>query len=210
MHSHRKCGVHVLLASGLTLGVASLVHAQAGTGQPVTRAQGADVPAQLAFEVATVKPIDPNALRTIGLKIYPGSRVVIPSASLKGLVTTAFGLSYWQVSTCEAWMENEEYDVVGKPPENLRLRIKTLQHTLFGIEDATLRSMLQALLIDRFQLRFHRERRSAMCTCSNEALSRLRSSQRKTPSYSRTRPRMRACLGASDAPGEGGFWPTPP
>jgi len=35
--------------------------------------------------------------------------------------------------------------------------IKDLRHTLFGIEDEHLREMLQALLIDRFQLKFHRE-----------------------------------------------------
>ena len=35
--------------------------------------------------------------------------------------------------------------------------IKTLLYTWFGIEDEHLRQMLQALLIDRFQLKFHRE-----------------------------------------------------
>jgi uncharacterized protein (TIGR03435 family) len=83
--------------------------------------------------------------------------VVIAAFPLKGLVATAFGLAYWQVSSGEEWTEKAEYTIEAAPPEAMRSRIQDLRYTLFGIEDARLREMLQALLIDRFQLKFHRE-----------------------------------------------------
>lgn len=109
------------------------------------------------FEVASLKPIDPSVPHMVGVKIYPGGRVVISAIPLKTLTAIAFRLSYWQISGGDAWTEKDEYNVEAKPPENLRSSIKDLRYTLYGIEDEHLREMLQALLIDRFQLRFHRE-----------------------------------------------------
>lgn len=110
------------------------------------------------FEVASVKPIDPKAsMHMTGLQIYPGGRVVIPTASLKGLIATAFGVSYWQISGGEAWMEKDQYDLEAKPAANLQPAITNLRHGLFDIGDERLRGMLQALLADRFHLQFHLE-----------------------------------------------------
>ena len=109
------------------------------------------------FEVASVKPVDPNVPHMVGVKVYPGGRVVISTMSLKALTATAFRLPYGQISGGDAWAEKDEYDVEAKPPGDLRSGIKDLRYTLFGIEDEHLREMLQALLIDRFQLKFHRE-----------------------------------------------------
>ena len=66
-------------------------------------------------------------------------------------------MSYWQISGGDAWIEKEQYDVEAKPTEKVRSNIKDLRHTLFGIEDQSLRAMMQAVLIDRFQLKFHQE-----------------------------------------------------
>jgi uncharacterized protein (TIGR03435 family) len=109
------------------------------------------------FEVATIRLADPNGMHTIGVQIYPGGRVVIPTSSLKGLIITAFHLSYSQIAGGEDWIDKDLYAVEAKPPENLQPSITNLRHTWFDIEDVRLREMLQALLIDRFQLRFHRE-----------------------------------------------------
>jgi uncharacterized protein (TIGR03435 family) len=107
----------------------------------------------LQFEVATIKPTDHTISHTTGIQIYPGGRLVIPVAMLKGLIATAFNLSYWQISGGDSWITKDEYDIEAKPSEN----ITNLRHSLFGIEDPRLREMLQAFLIDRFQLTFHRE-----------------------------------------------------
>lgn len=112
------------------------------------------------FEVASVKLNDPSVQRPMGAHIYPGGRLQIVQANLKSLVATAFGLSYWQISGGEAWTEKENYDIEAKPPENLRSSIKSLRYSWYEIRDVQLRSMLQALLIDRFQLQFHRETRT--------------------------------------------------
>ncbi|MGD0497354.1 MAG: M56 family metallopeptidase [Bryobacteraceae bacterium] len=141
--------VAVAMAWPIAIGV---VNAQAGRPQAQT-----GTPAPAAFEVASIKPVDPNVPHKVGLTIYPGGRVVIPTTTLKSLTATAFGLSYWQVSGGDAWTEKNEYDVEAKPPENLRSSIKDLRYTWFGIEDEHLRQMLQVLLIDRFELKFHRE-----------------------------------------------------
>jgi uncharacterized protein (TIGR03435 family) len=109
------------------------------------------------FEVASVKPVEPNVPHLVGAKVYPGGRVVITTMPLKALTAIAFRLSMWQISGGDAWISKDEYDVEAKPSASLRPGIKDLRYTNFGIEDERLREMLQALLIGRFQLKFHRE-----------------------------------------------------
>ena len=131
-------------------GLSALIFAVVLTAQPNTTAP--------RFEVASIKPIDPNAaMHRSGLSIYPGGRVEIPTTTLKGMIVTAFGVSYWQLSGGEPWMEKDQYDVEAKPSANLQPAITNLRHGLFDIDDERLRQMLQALLIERFHLKFHRE-----------------------------------------------------
>jgi uncharacterized protein (TIGR03435 family) len=120
-------------------------------------AQDKPAPASHEFEVASVKPVDPKAPGPMGARVYPGGRVIISGFPLKGLAATAFHLSSWQISGGDEWTAKDEYVVEAKPPEHLQPAITDLKHTLFGIEDERLREMLQALLIDRFQLQFHCE-----------------------------------------------------
>jgi uncharacterized protein (TIGR03435 family) len=114
-------------------------------------------PPKLEFEVASIKPVNPNVGHETGVKIYPGGRIIIPTASLKDLIIVAFHLSYWQISGADGWMEKDEYDVQAKPAENLPRRITNRQHSWYSVADPRLREMLQTLLIDRFQLKFHYE-----------------------------------------------------
>jgi uncharacterized protein (TIGR03435 family) len=117
----------------------------------------------LRFEAATIKPPPPlpaNVPRLIQLKMLPGGRLVVSALPLKTLIQAAFRLGNWQISGAESWMTNEPYDIEATPPENLRSSIKNLQHSWYSIEDPQVREMLQALLIDRFQLKFHRENKN--------------------------------------------------
>ena len=109
------------------------------------------------FEVASIKLLEPNVPREMGVKVYPGGRVVISGFSLRNLIATAFQLSYWQISGGENWTQNDEYIVEAKPEESVGSTIKDLRYTVFSIENERLRQMLQGLLAARFQLRFHRE-----------------------------------------------------
>jgi uncharacterized protein (TIGR03435 family) len=107
------------------------------------------------FEVATIKLLAPDVQRTVGVTVYPGGRVVLSGMALKGLIGTAFQLSAWQISGDADWMTSDKYAIEARAPENSG--ITNFNYTLYDIEDARLRAMLQTLLIDRFHLRVHRE-----------------------------------------------------
>jgi bla regulator protein blaR1 len=123
------------------------------TNTPTLRAQAESE----KFEVATIKPTDPRGVHIVGIKIFPGGRFVDTTVPLKSLIATAFDLSYWQVTGGDAWVEKDTYDIEAKPPDNLQPPIANLRYTWTQIDDPRLRMMLQALLIDRFNLSVHRE-----------------------------------------------------
>lgn len=128
------------------IGAAATLCAQTGT------------PAKLPeFEVATIKPVNPNGMHMGGISIFPGGRVAIGNASLKSLICTAFDVNYWQLSGGDDWTDKLTWNLEANPPESVRSAGPNLRHGLFTIEDETLRQMLQALLMERFQLKFHRE-----------------------------------------------------
>jgi uncharacterized protein (TIGR03435 family) len=126
----------------------------------VAAAQTANSPAAspTTFEVATIKPIDPTpgAMHMVGVKVYPGGRVTITTFSLKGLICTAFDIQYWQLSGGDAWMEKDRYDIEARPAETTPQITYNVRHSNNTIADPRLRQMLQTLLIERFQLKFHR------------------------------------------------------
>jgi uncharacterized protein (TIGR03435 family) len=133
------------------------------------------------FEVASIKAIDPNVRHMVGVKVYPGGRVILEGLSLKNLAMVAFRLSYWQVSGGDAWVETEAYNIEAKPTESARSSIKTLRYTNYGIDDERLREMLQSLLADRFRLKFHRETRTGDVYTLERNGKRLRLSSTKAP-----------------------------
>ena len=58
------------------------------------------------FEVATIRPVDPNAMHMMEVHVYPGGRLVINSEPLKSLVFEAFNLRPLGLSGGEDWMES--------------------------------------------------------------------------------------------------------
>lgn len=69
----------------------------------------------------------------------------------------AFNTGYWQISGGEDWVGKDAYDIEAKPPADSQTDAYSLRHTRDGIQDERLRQMLQALLIERFQLKLRRE-----------------------------------------------------
>ena len=116
---------------------------------------GKDLP---RFEVATIKPPDPhNRLRGgQGCHVFPGGRVLINNLTLKTIIAVAFNLDLWQISGGDKWTQDAGYIIEAKPPETMHWNVNR-NFGFNNIEDEHLREMLQALLIDRFQLKFHRE-----------------------------------------------------
>jgi uncharacterized protein (TIGR03435 family) len=114
--------------------------------------------AQPQFEVASIKPSDPNERRFM-FRMMPGGGIDLHGVTLKALVQQAYDVRDFQVSGGPGWIGADRYDIIakaenasGEAPDPRQLseqQRKTFQ------EQTRLR--LQALLADRFQLKIHRE-----------------------------------------------------
>lgn len=125
---------------------------------PRTQAQQTDAAkTPLAFEVATIKPSDTSKMFMAELRVYPGGRLVIHAHTLRMLIFEAFDLSPWQISGGEKWVNDLRFDIEGKAPEGLLNPSPLGEFSSSGIQDPRVRSMLQALLIERFHLKSHVE-----------------------------------------------------
>jgi uncharacterized protein (TIGR03435 family) len=115
--------------------------------------------AQETFEVASIKPSDPNE-RRIGIGIGPGGMVNMTGVNLKLLIQQAYDVREFQISGAPSWAGNERYDITAKAAEGT----DSLPAEPSKITDAQLktaqekrRQRLQALLADRFQLKVHHD-----------------------------------------------------
>ncbi len=100
------------------------------------------------FEVATVKPTAPDWRGGAYFTMQGGHRFVVQNYTLKSLVGAAWDLPMRLISGGPAWVNAEHYDIVAETPGNA------------GRPDTDKQmSMLRNLLIDRFQLTFHREQK---------------------------------------------------
>jgi uncharacterized protein (TIGR03435 family) len=107
------------------------------------------------FEVATIKPASPDI--DLPLDIYPNG-TVLAHMSLKNLIMAAYDLPYSQIKGGPAWIEEDLYDVEAKPPDpGDGGPTYDIRHDTRTLDDPKLRSMLRALLEDRFQLKTHLE-----------------------------------------------------
>jgi uncharacterized protein (TIGR03435 family) len=99
-------------------------------------------PATSAFEVASVKPSASGSDRAL-VQAVPG-RLLMENFAPRTLIVFAFGVADYQVAGGPSWIGSERYDVQAKTEG-----------------DATVQQMegpmLQALLVERFNLAFHRE-----------------------------------------------------
>ncbi len=100
-----------------------------------------------SFEVATVKPAQlPTPQQIVSGKAHIGmnvdARVDIGAMSLADLIRIAYKIKSYQISGPD-WIKTERFDVLGKIPE--------------GVSKDKVPEMLQALLAERFGLKFHRQ-----------------------------------------------------
>jgi uncharacterized protein (TIGR03435 family) len=96
------------------------------------------------FEVATIKPSEPNRPgRAFSIR---GSEVITVNTTVRDLMVFAYGVHNRQIIGGPGWVETDKYDLNGKPegglPNNNQFRV-----------------MIQKLLADRFELAFHHEKR---------------------------------------------------
>lgn len=126
-----------------------------------------------SFDVASVKPTNPNARTPIDLRIT-GGRLVVTNNTLSDLVRVAFGVAYYQISGGPAWFKTDRFDIEAKA----------------GGEPShdQMMAMLQTLLADRFQLKFHRETKEGtvrVLTVANGG-PKLKPAKDGDPSFIRT------------------------
>ena len=100
-----------------------------------------------AFEVATIKPVQPDAKSGRYITMQGVNRFVGKNYTLKLLIAAAYNLNPRVVSGGPDWMESEHYDISALTPGDVR-----------PTRDEQM-GMLRKLLTDRFQLAFHREPR---------------------------------------------------
>jgi uncharacterized protein (TIGR03435 family) len=96
----------------------------------------------LQFEVASIKPNRSGDVRTSATP-YPEGRLTVENNSLKQLVRWAFGVKDFQLAGGPSWFDADRYDIIAKA-EGPASREQLMR-------------MLQSLLVDRFQVRFHKE-----------------------------------------------------
>ena len=122
------------------------------TAAPRVKAQS--TAAQLAFDVASVKPIAGTDARGPGMEILPGGRVKITNYPLYELIESSYDVPYQspRMSGGPEWIHTERYDIDAKPPDG------AVPAGLSAKDRNTrIRLMLQSLLANRFKLVVHHE-----------------------------------------------------
>jgi len=109
---------------------------------------------RLEFEVASVKPSDPDETRTTFDMAPNGARLRVIGASLKMLIGYAWDKQLTQVSGGPKWLDSDRFDIearqgnIGTLPTNEAQRQEVYRRV---------RAMLQSLLEERFHLVIHNE-----------------------------------------------------
>jgi uncharacterized protein (TIGR03435 family) len=113
----------------------------------------------LEFEVADIKPVDPNVRQTgpVQIGVLPGGRVNLPGIPL----TIIIGLA-WNIPTnpnnpiigAPKWLDAARFDIIAKLPSDLA----PANGANVPLQD--LGAPLRALLIERFKMKVHFEDRS--------------------------------------------------
>ena len=138
----------ILLAVALALPAARNTIAQQNTNgaaqQSIVPMSPMAADAHPSFEVATIKPADPNELK--GNFRIGGHRIYIENQSVDSLLSVAYAIHQKQIVDGPAWL-GTRYDIVG-------------QADVAGVPNLhQIQEMLQKLLASRFDLTFHREKR---------------------------------------------------
>jgi len=94
------------------------------------------------FEVASIKPSDPNANGSM-VQNSPGGRVRMTNTTLKNLIANAYEVRFFQVTGGPEWADSARFDIEAKGEA--------------GAKQKDFAPMLRALLKERFQLVVRRE-----------------------------------------------------
>ena len=118
-----------------------------GVARAIAQAQST-TPAPASFEVASVKPSDPNAgLGIMSMRPLGNSGFAVSNVPLRLLVRMAYGVQDFQIVGGPSWQMSSKFDITAKGPEG----------TTQGMPNML--PMMKTLLADRFKLKTHTETR---------------------------------------------------
>jgi len=123
-----------------------------GIGHTNAFAQATTAAAPVRFEVASVKPSDPNASSGVfgsipAMRPQGAGGIAVSNMPLRLLVRMAYGVQDFQLVGGPSWQMSSKFDITAKAPEG----------TTKGTQD--LLPMMKALLAERFRLKMHTETR---------------------------------------------------
>lgn len=105
-----------------------------------------DAKAKPEFEVATIKPSDPQQ-RGWGIHVDRSGMFTTRNTNLSDLIKFAYSVHPKQIVGAPSWIDSDKFDLAAKPDTP-------------GIPSVDqMRAMLQKLLADRFSLAFHSEKK---------------------------------------------------
>ena len=127
--------------------VAAIICARGISARLSGQAAATDDAAQVgaAFEVATIKPVEPGAEKGRYIVMQGTNRFVEKNYTLVRLIGAAYDLSPKEILGGPAWMDADHYDIVAITPGT---KLPTHEEQM---------AMLRNLLADRFKLTFHRQ-----------------------------------------------------
>jgi len=149
-----------LLTFGVTLAAGTFAFAQTIPAQNAIATAARESGKLPEFEVVSLKPSEANVGHHMGVQLT-ADRIVMNYETLAGLICVAYNIPYWELSGAEPWMQRDmtdakdHFDLEAKMPQDLGPY--DMKHANFDIGDKRIREMMQAMLADRFHLKFHVE-----------------------------------------------------
>jgi uncharacterized protein (TIGR03435 family) len=119
-------------------------------------------PLPTEFEVASLKPSDPEAAKKGPQQPdIKNGRVYLPNFPLKVLVQVAWEIGGDDMMVgAPKWLDEDKYDIVAKAPAGVAIGDLTPNRNTVPVNIDALRPMLRALLMERFQMKAHMEPRA--------------------------------------------------
>jgi len=146
------------IAAGWFVCAAASTFGQGSSGPAEVQKAPASLP---QFEAASVRPSGPSNRELNGLRTYPGGRIIGKGVRTQYLIMVAFNVQRFQIIGAPGWTDlltGQGFDIQAVPPGD---SASIHSNPAFSVDppDGEECRMLQALLIDRFQLKYHLETR---------------------------------------------------
>jgi uncharacterized protein (TIGR03435 family) len=155
----------------------------------------AQAPADLAFEVVSVKAHPPGGSNAATRQIQPGGRYVAANTPLTVLITQAYLIQPYQLQGAPAWAA-ERFDISARAPQGVELTAPSSDPSA----PRPMELMMRAMLADRFQLKVHIEPRETAAYDLVLARSDGRPGPKLTPSTTDCAAEAAAARARGDVP----------